>query len=830
MSDQNGIDGALVCGGAALSGAFFVVAPLPTIGAVAVAIWLLRHRLPSWVIVLAGLLSAVGAARCYARLERVQQARVRVVGALAPPRRCEVLVEVTASPVVVTPLGRVAAGRRARVDGLLHHGTCGADMQPIRDLPVRLYRARENLVRGERFRAMVDVGATRRFDNPGARHALVVEALRGFMATGVVLEDETGTSGTGIRAAVDRARRSVRRRIERTFAPGVVPHARALVLGEYDLNRQEQDAFRTSGLAHLLAVSGTHLVLAVLAIGALLRALLARVTVLARRGDVGRIAACVCIVLSWLYADFAGGGGSAYRAAAMLSAALSARALGRRPSASRALGMSMLGGALVEPLAGFDLSFTLSIAATAGIMAWGGVRRGVDSTAQRALDWVRTAAQATAAAHAACLPLLLTMSSEVPLLSVAANVLAAPIGELAALPVCLLHAVSWWLGPVEQGAATLGSGALEVVRSVAHAAADGGFLLHCPPASPWQVAVLGGGALLVWCAPRSSRRWRVAVVVALLALFELAAVRDGAPRGQLRVTVLDVGQGDAILVDLPDGRLMLVDGGGLVGSPIDTGQRVVLETLRHRRRRHIDVVVLSHPHPDHYGGLLTVLARIPVGELWVSGLGAASHPAGRLAKATTAAAARGTKIVDARRLCGGARHFGRARVDVLGPCPTFDSSLGANDNSLVVRIELGERVALLTGDAEAHQEARLLRAHSAAPDRNLLKADLLKVGHHGSRTSTGATFLTEVSPALAFISCGVRNRFGHPHAATLRTLERSGVGVERTDLRGALIWQTDGDKQQFRRNRSSWHPVDSESPKDRADSSRSTRARTRAHR
>jgi competence protein ComEC len=267
-----------------------------------------------------------------------------------------------------------------------------------------------------------------------------------------------------------------------------------------------------------------------------------------------------------------------------------------------------------------------------------------------------------------------------------------------------------------------------------------------------------------------------------------AVGRTPPPAGALRVTVLDVGQGDAALIDLPDGSAMLVDGGGFVGSPVDTGARVILPFLRARRRSRVDVVVLSHPHPDHFGGLASTLPAIEVGELWDSGQGEDQGAGPTYAGLLAGARARGVSVRRPTTLCGPARQIGGATVEVLAPCPTYAPDAGANDNSLVVRITYGGRSALLVGDAEHAEEALLVRLGALR-----IQADFLKVGHHGSRTSTSPAFLAAVSPSFATISSGVRNRFGHPHPVALATLEARGVAIARTDRGGEIVLETDGE-------------------------------------
>jgi competence protein ComEC len=307
-----------------------------------------------------------------------------------------------------------------------------------------------------------------------------------------------------------------------------------------------------------------------------------------------------------------------------------------------------------------------------------------------------------------------------------------------------------------------------------------------PAPSPWQLAVLTV-ATVAMLVTRGRRRAALALcATAALVLLELHVRAEATPRGRLRATFFDVGQGDSALVDLPDGSAMLIDGGGLVGSPTDVGTRVLGPVLRARRRSALDLVVLSHPHPDHYGGLDRGLGAVRVGAFWDTGQGEREGAGGAYASVLARLRAQGTPIEHAETLCGH-RAFGGAELDVLGPCPGPSAERGPNDNSFVLRIRLGNRAFLFTGDAEREEEGDLLREA-----RGRLAADVLKVGHHGSRTSTSPAFVAAVHPSLAIVSTGVRNRFGHPHATTMSTLAAAGVRALRTDETGEIVVETDG--------------------------------------
>jgi len=775
------IDPWLSLAASAAGGAAMALWPWPSLAAV-VAIMLLVRRRGAGLALLAAcsLLMALSVWRSARALELAADRYDVALAALPAPRLCWIDAE-----VVRSPMGE-------RVDVAVVAARCDEDRGSAVALPrgmiVRLHGAPSWLGRGDRIEALSTVAPLRLFNNPAATDPRVRLSLTGVVASGGANDVVLAHRPMSLSNLVDRARAHVRRRIMATYPAHTEAFARALVLGETELGDVDRDAFRVSGLSHLLAVSGTHLIIAVVALARALRSLLTRVAFLAERMDVGRIAALIAAPLAWLYADFAGGGGSADRAAAMLGCAMLARAAARQPSAVRCFAWSILFAVGSHPLAVGDLSFTLSLTATAGLL-WG------------ALPWVRAgrsrwwqltvgAAWATTAAMLACAPVVLSIGSELPLLGVAANLLAAPVGELAALPLALLHAASWWSPAAEQGLALLATASLSLVRAIAHAACDVPWAgLRLPPPTVWQLATLAVAVVGWHIVPR---RWCLTAALMALSLGEIAARRDGAPTGVLRVTVLDVGQGDAILIDLPDGKLMLVDAGGLVGSPMDVAERALLPQLRARRRVRVDVAVLSHPHPDHYGGLLSPHSDVAIGELWSSGL--AIDVGGQLGQALSALA----PVRLARDLCGRQHRFGQARVDVLAPCPGYDRARSANDNSLVLRLRVGHRVVLLAGDAERAQEQLLLRGGRD------LRADLLKVGHHGSRTSSGPAFIAAVRPSLAVISCGSRNRFGHPHRVTLDTLVGHGSTVVRTDRGGALVWQTDGERVRWRRPGRSW--------------------------
>ena len=253
-------------------------------------------------------------------------------------------------------------------------------------------------------------------------------------------------------------------------------------------------------------------------------------------------------------------------------------------------------------------------------------------------------------------------------------------------------------------------------------------------------------------------------------------------QAELRVVFLDVGQGDAAAIESPSGKVLLVDTGGVLADGSDNeGRRVVGPYLRSRGVRRIDMELLTHPHADHIGGAATLLERFPTAELLDNGQQTDSL---LLTHLRTDAAEHHVQYLAARR--GQTLDF-QDGVTARILSPTEAETHGSPNNaSIVLMIQYGRTTFLFTGDAEADEEADLLAAHQ------LLHCDVLKVGHHGSRTSTTPPFLAAAHPRIAVISVGAHNLYGHPNGEVLDRLRDSGVKVYRTDKQGAVTCLSDG--------------------------------------
>jgi competence protein ComEC len=251
----------------------------------------------------------------------------------------------------------------------------------------------------------------------------------------------------------------------------------------------------------------------------------------------------------------------------------------------------------------------------------------------------------------------------------------------------------------------------------------------------------------------------------------------------VRATFLDVGQGEAIFLEAPGKRRMMVDAGGMQGGGFDIGQHVILPFLWHEWVSHLDVLALTHPQSDHIGGAPTILRTLPVGEVW-TGAGPALAPTDLWIQEYLR-----RHRIPHRVVVAGDPPFrmGDAVIEALHPDTGGTAAKGgagrsprANDRSLVLRVRLEDQAVLLTGDLERGGEAALLHAGVA------LGAQVIKVPHHGSRQSSTEAFLRAVGPQAAVLSVGHRNPFRHPHPEVLARYQALGIRLWRTDRNGAI--------------------------------------------
>jgi competence protein ComEC len=560
------------------------------------------------------------------------------------------------------------------------------------------------------------------------------------------------------------------------------------------------DDFAAAGLTHVVAISGWNI--------AIVAALAAAACSPLRRLPAGRwLAALTAGAAVAGYVLLTGASPSVMRAALMAAALLIARLGGSRAHALSALMLAALAMVLVAPAVVWDVGFQLSALATAGLVWFGAA---FERRLSRWPSLVREPVALTMAAQVTTLPIVLLNFERLSLVAPLANVVVVPLvpivmltSSLAAL-VGATHAALPMVGDLLAWAA--GGSAwlyLRLMVMAGHATAAmpmASVALSAPPwlALAWYPAVLVAVRRRAEPAPGTDRpikeaappslatqlaRPRVLAGVTLLTVAALTACTR--PDGRLHVMALDVGQGDAILVVGPDGEAMLVDG----GPDPDLVLRRLGEKLPFWQRR-IAVVVLTHPHEDHVAGLVPVLERFSVGRVLDPGR-AYQNPS--YARFVSLARAEGGGAYALARAGAGFGLGPMARVEVLYPGPADAAAPllegDVNNASVVLLLRSGSFSALLTGDAEAPVEAQLL-ARGVIPD-----VDLLKVGHHGSDSSSTPAFLAAAHPQIALISCGTGNEYGHPHASTLANLAAvAGLAIHRTDLEGTIevVVEADG--------------------------------------
>jgi competence protein ComEC len=607
-------------------------------------------------------------------------------------------------------------------------------------------------------------------DGPGrTRHETLRHlAARALDATGSVkssrLIAQVAHGRPSLLRALDATRAAARAHLDDRFGSSGADRAilGAMLLGDRaDVGEREAALLRDAGLVHLLAISGLHTGIAMLLVVGLLRR--------TRFGPLGT-AATVAAVLP-LFALAVGHGASVVRASAMLGVVLAGRAAGRDVEPLAALALAVAGVVAAAPNLAFGIGFQLSVAATAGLLALG-------ERAAPALPGPRGAARALAAslgAYLATAPLLAKTFGRLCPAALVANLTAGAICLLclatggAALAFCAVPLVGAWCARAASGSVGLLLATARIAASV-----PGGHLRVAAPAEP---LTLGYVALLLaalhpragW--PRSGRRaLRFAATLTALALHI-----GSPPIDAVGASVLDVGQGLAVVLQGGGGRCVLVDAGPSHGGRWDAGDRIVVPELLANGCRRLDALALSHDHDDHAGGAAAILRDLDVGAVWI-GAGAEHDPLTR--EIVADAVARGVAV---SRLTAGTKLRGAGLAfDVVHPA---DADVGrpVNDRCLALRATYpGGRSILLPGDLEAAGEATVVKRGITVRSQAMVAA------HHGADGSNSRPFVATVRPAIVVVSAGKGNRFGHPGKAALSRCIDAGASIWRTDRDGTV--------------------------------------------
>ncbi len=578
----------------------------------------------------------------------------------------------------------------------------------------------------------------------------------------LVLEDIVPTGERG--DLLLRTRGGLQLRMRRLFGHRA-PLAEALLLARKEgLDPERRERFARAGLSHVLAISGLHVAI-----------IFGLAVSLGAMTGVGRTAVYVVAGLLTLgYVAFLGAPHSAVRATLMILLFVVARIL-QRPADPFALLAAAAAAILVlDPFGILDVGFQLSFAGAVGIVA---LRGSLRTRLARLPGPIRDGLVTGVAATLATAPVAAFHFGRVAPIGVLSNLVAIPLLGLAVPATALAvmtDVVSHGPGQFLAGGAGVLLGLLDATAGVAGAVPFGH--AYVPRGTALALGLAGLTAVAV---ARGTRFTPRRMAVALLLAAWLVTGQRAAPgrNGSVEVHAIDVGQGDAIAVRSPRGRWILVDAGPR-SEDWDAGRARVVPYLLERGVDRLEALVLTHPDGDHVGGAAAVLEALSVGAVLDPGR-ATGKPL--YLELLGTAKTRETRWFAAR--AGRRLELDGVTVQLLYPeAGSLDASESANDISVVVRLEYGAFSALLMGDAPAAVEQYLVARHGTA-----LEAELVKVGHHGSGTSTTAALLDAATPSVALIPVGRRNRYGHPHPGVLDRLQRRSIRILRTDRNGSVV-------------------------------------------
>jgi competence protein ComEC len=658
---------------------------------------------------------------------------------------------------------------------------------------------------GQRLAGRVRIRPVRNFNNPGAfnyRQHLADRAiwLRGYVRSDMDLVplDKPERNWNYF---LDFTRTRIRAFIDAWLPPDLAGLYRSLLLGErYALSTDLRELLYNAGIGHLLAISGLHLGLVAGFAFLVCHFVAVRIPTVAGRWGARPVAALAAFFVALGYGLLTGMALPALRATLMLAVFTLALVVQREKDLVNSLLLAAFLILSIYPEALFSASFQLSFIGVASLICILSVlsvprlllpqdhKRGkLPRLGRRSYQFIC----GSLIISLYTTPVVLYHFHRFTTLGIPANLIAVPVVGFLVLPAGLL-AVS--LLPVSISLAgfllTLGSLGLNLIVALSSKLGSLTWATFWPGSlRAWQVALAYVLLLLPFA---KTRRWWCFSLMAVCSMVLIGSWMIPHPfrssKSLLRVTFLDVSQGNSAVIELPGDNIILVDGGGFQGNSFDVGRYVLAPYLWHRRITRLDTMVLSHPHPDHYQGLRFVAAHFPVRQFWYSNV---SRRDPNIRSLLTTLADKKVVFVSPGELAT-SQNINGVNVEVLHPPPDFSGSARTptdrelNNLSLVVRLRYKDVSFLFPGDIEKETEDKLARLQHLEP------VDVLLVPHHGSRTSSSIPFLQRLKPQIAIFSVGFDNRFHLPAYKIRQRYDALGIRTYRTDRDGAITVITDG--------------------------------------
>jgi len=667
---------------------------------------------------------------------------------------------------------------------------------------------------GNRLRFLCKLYPPRGFHNPGGfsyeRH-LAFERVHtiGFLSVANACVKIGEGFKNPLLLRVEGWRDQIRDFLERKADPRCSSIFKALVLGEQgNIPEEVKDYFILTGTAHLLAISGDQFGIVAALSFSLLIWILKRPEILLLSISVRKLAAGLTIPCIILYAFIAGGGISVIRAAIMVVTFLVSILFNRERNLLHTLALAAFLILIFSPPSLFDVSFQLSFLAVLSILylvprILEGLRKEEPPLPSGATwknniwKYVKISLIVTAVATLGTAPFVALQFNRISPIGLATNLFVIPWVGFVIVPLSLVASIlSFFFTPLATFLLNINSFiTLTLLRILA-------FLASFPYASLF-VSTPTALEIVLFCSllflavhlkkQRRARYLFAGLCVVLVLDFAFWNLK-GLFQKNLTMTFIDVGQGDSILIEFPKGKRMLVDGGGLYGDRFDIGKNVVAPFLWNKKIHRIDYLVLTHPDPDHLKGLNFVASHFPIGQFWDSGLRGDSESYFQLVETLLSKKVKRFSLNEKIPL----QIINGVQISFLNPPGKIESRrVGRdasffNNHSLAMKLKFKNIGVLLAADIEKEVEYRLMREGYS------LGADILKIPHHGSVSSSTPLFLERVKPTYAVLSVGERNIGRLPHPEVLKRYQQLGVKIYRTDKHGAITISTDGEKIEVR--------------------------------